>query len=126
MDTCPGILLSEERGIEALEWVRDNSWTGGLYVLVSTRCYSGRVEPEWVYVDRVAPGTASVYPVKGKVRDRGNGQWKFSEVLAVAELDLGEDTPSNWPGFSGKKKMEDPPRWPDDYSTAGLGGTGWM
>lgn len=120
---CPGRLLSEARGIEALKWIRDNSWTGGLYVLVSTRPYTGRVDPEWIYVDRVSPGSASVYPVKGKIPDRGNGQWKFSEVLAVAELDIPE-IEHPWRTDASWYEKEKPPRWPDDYSTAGFHGTG--
>jgi hypothetical protein len=93
----PGPIYHVADGRRALDWVRDNGWTGGLYVLVSTRLYTGRVDPAWVWVDRVSQGDASVYPIKGRCPDFAGrpglgapGQWKYDEVLAVAACDAPE------------------------------------
>jgi hypothetical protein len=58
-------------------------WTGGFDMLVSTREYTGRVDPVWVPFERLAMGTAAVYPYKGRIPDAGQGQWKRAEILAV-------------------------------------------
>lgn len=57
-------------------------WTGGFDMLVSTRPYSGRVDPEWVPFERIACSGAT-YPYKGPIPERGQGQWRRSEILAV-------------------------------------------
>lgn len=58
-------------------WVHSSIW-----VLVDVAAYTqARGEDvRWCKFERVAPGTASVYPVKARVPGRGQGQWKFSEV----------------------------------------------
>lgn len=84
-------LLTEEAGKKALEYVREHqSVRGVLQVLVSTRAYTGRVEPEWCELDYVAVGDASVYPVKARLPERGIGQWSVLEVLGVRATDTGE------------------------------------
>lgn len=59
------------------------AWThGGYEVLVDCTPYTATLERDWRWCEftRVAPGMASVYPVKAKVPGRGEGQWKFEEV----------------------------------------------
>lgn len=58
-------------------------WTGGFDMLVSTRNYTGLIDPGWVPFERLAMGTAAVYPYKGRIPGAGQGQWKRSEILAV-------------------------------------------
>lgn len=78
------IVLERKRGLEALEWLRENPWVGhGLQVLVPTHLYTGRTGAEWCDVTAVSPGTASVYPIKAQIRDAGVGQWKYDEVQRV-------------------------------------------
>jgi ribosomal protein S7 len=79
------IILSADEGIRALEWIRDREGVGALQVLVSTRAYTNRIDPQWLEVRRVATG-ATPYPVKCSISDAGEGQWAFREVLAVAVL----------------------------------------
>lgn len=84
-------LLTEEAGKKALEYVREHRDVRGvLQVLVSTRAYTGHVEPEWCEVDHVAVGDASVYPVKARMPERGLGQWSILEVLGVRATNTGE------------------------------------
>jgi hypothetical protein len=80
-----------------LGWLRDHSWTGGIYVLVPVRCYLGllhdRNKPQWVYVDRVVQGDAAPYPIRGHMHGsdyertfRIDGQWAFWEVEGIRFL----------------------------------------
>lgn len=80
-----------------LGWIRDNQWTGGVYVLVSITCYVGllhdRDQPQWVYVDLVVQGDASPFPVRGHLDAcdyngsfRVEGQWAFWEVQDIKFL----------------------------------------
>lgn len=59
-------------------------WTGGLDLLVKTYEYTGRSDAEWCPFERVAAGDAAVYPWKARIADRGEGQWKRCDILAVA------------------------------------------
>lgn len=78
------LVLEENEGVTLLEWIRDQGWKAtGVEVLVSTRAYTGQIEPMWCRVEAVSPGSASAYPVKATITDRGPGQWKYSELLAV-------------------------------------------
>lgn len=106
MKATPGPIYGQQEGYEALRWVRDNQWIGGLYVLVSTRPWTGRIDAEWVYVERVAQGDASVYPIRGRCPDAAGrstggpwGQWAFREVLAVCALDLDATDRARQPEF---------------------------
>lgn len=85
------MLLGEREGLTALRWVRDETMRGDpvARVLVSTRLYTGRIQPEWCDVSSVSQGDAARYPVKAAVHDGGQGQWSFDEVLAVALTETG-------------------------------------
>lgn len=53
----------------------------GLEAFVDCSPYlGGDRDFRWCEVERIAPGTASVFPVKVQVPDRGEGQFKFEEV----------------------------------------------
>lgn len=69
-NTCPGAAWKPEPAFNGL---------GGLYCLVETTSY-GVDGWHWCKFKRTAPGTASIYPVKAEVPDRGEGQWKYEEV----------------------------------------------
>lgn len=79
-------VISDSDGKKLLDWVSEESWQGGIEVYVSTRCYTGNIEPEWVPVRRVSTG-ATPYPVKGEIPGAGNGQWNVREILAVRITD---------------------------------------
>lgn len=92
-------VLPEREGLLELHRLREEPWKaslGGedrplLRVLVSERPYTARVEPAWLPVFRLAPGTASAYPVKALCTNGAPGQWKFNEVLGVALTEDGEE-----------------------------------
>jgi hypothetical protein len=77
-------MVSEPRYIELPENFRpDFGWiSSAIEVLVDVAPYihGGSEDIRWCKFTRVAPGSASVYPVKAEVPGRGQGQWKFSEV----------------------------------------------
>lgn len=61
----------------------ERSWHyGGLEAFVDVGPYLGG-DPDfrWCRFRRLAPGTAAVFPVKLAVPNRGEGQWKFEEVM---------------------------------------------
>lgn len=55
----------------------------GDFILVGQFHYSGAETPQWSIVTRIAPGSASVYPIKYAVagHDQHEGQCKPDEVL---------------------------------------------
>lgn len=72
-DSCPGAAWTPDHGFNGLS---------GLYCLVDTTAY-GVDGWQWCAFQRMATGTASVYPIKAKVPPgRGSGQWKPAEVRA--------------------------------------------
>lgn len=75
---------AEQRYIELPEDFRPSpEWRySSLEVLADVAPYTGASgeDVRWCHFERVAAGDASVYPVKASVPDRGQGQWKFSEV----------------------------------------------
>lgn len=81
-------VLSERDGMKLLDWLRENPSLadvdpGRVEVLVSTRPYTGRLDPVWVPVQRVVAGNAAPYPVRGFIPGAGAGQWSRREILAV-------------------------------------------
>jgi hypothetical protein len=68
-----------------LGWLRDNSWIGGVDVLVDATSYRG-FRQQWVYVDRVVQGDAAPYPIRGRVDGEIPGQWAFWEVQGIRFL----------------------------------------
>jgi hypothetical protein len=60
-----------------------NGWVyGGLEGLADCGPYFGRDHDiRWCEFSRIAPGSAAVFPVKLMVPGRGEGQFKFEEVL---------------------------------------------
>jgi hypothetical protein len=50
-------------------------------LLVVTEAYDGDPRPKWCKVVGLAPGSASVYPYKVQVPERGVGQFAAHEVL---------------------------------------------
>lgn len=59
-------------------------------ILVDTTPYDGKGYC-WLPLDHIAPGTASVYPVKARTADGGPGQWRFGEIRAIVITDVGEE-----------------------------------
>lgn len=51
-------------------------------ILVNCSAY-GVAGLHWCRVELISPGTASVYPYKARVPDRGLGQWRLGEVQEV-------------------------------------------
>lgn len=51
-------------------------------VLVDTTTY-GLAGQRWCTVTRLARGSASVYPIKVQIPDRGEGQYKPTEIMEV-------------------------------------------
>lgn len=58
---------------------------GSVEVFVDVSAYNGDVAPlQWCLILRVLfPGSAGVYPVKVQIPDRGEGQFKWSEIRDV-------------------------------------------
>lgn len=112
------LTLTDDQATVLLDWLehrRDlplneggGGWRGGFDVLVSTVNYSGRAEPEWCPFERLAMGTAAVYPYKvaipgtqGFAWQHGGwtGQFKRSEIQAVRVwLPVHDDFPPEIPG----------------------------
>lgn len=57
----------------------------GDMILLDQSCYNSAPEPQWSPVVSIAPGTASVYPIKYSVAGHVNhtGQAKPSEIIEV-------------------------------------------
>lgn len=87
-----------------LGWMRDASWTGGIYVLVPATQY-GEPGMVWAYVTKVNSGGASLSPIHGYFsssttmtakrdgdrpvfsgRPEKRGQWAFWEVEGIRFL----------------------------------------
>ncbi len=57
-------------------------YSGAVEMLVNAQPYTHTSFPDmqWLPVKRIASGEAAVYPLKADIPDRGEGQWKLSEV----------------------------------------------
>ena len=82
------------------------TWNGGnavqMLVDVSPYTHHGSEDLRWIPLDGVAPGTAAVYPLKGRVPGLGRGQFKLEEVKAFRAaawfLDIDRDLPADLRG----------------------------
>lgn len=74
--------ITREELQRIVDWLRENSmrFDGMLDVKVDASAYT-RAGVEWAAVEGVAPGTASVYPVKVRLSNGAPGQFKVSECL---------------------------------------------
>lgn len=90
-DVAPRLARARDQVVEierVLGWIRDNSWTGGVSVLVPTQFYGEYLNDwTWVEVGRVTTG-ATPYPIKDQ---HGRGQWAMWEVADIRLLS--EDWP---------------------------------
>lgn len=85
-DVAPRLARARDQVVEierVLGWIRDNSWTGGVYVLVPTQFYGEYPDDwTWIHVGRVTTG-ATPYPIKDQ---HGRGQWAMWEVADMRLL----------------------------------------
>lgn len=94
-DVAPRLARARDQVVETehvLGWFRDNSWTGGVAVLVPVLNYLPRSGKEvvdihiWVDVDRVVQGDAAPYPIRGRFGWGISGQWAMHEVAGIKLL----------------------------------------
>jgi hypothetical protein len=107
--TSKHLTLSTREADALLDWLehrRDlplneggGGWTGGFDLLVATTAYTGRADPEWCPFERLAMGTAAVYPYKVQIPGGGIGQFRRTEIQGVRVwLPVHDEFPPEIPG----------------------------
>ncbi len=71
--------ISQTATLRVCDWLKGSSYTGLLKVKVTT-AYYGLSGEHWCDVTRVASGDTP-YPIKVDIPNRGNGQYRYDEVL---------------------------------------------